>query len=708
MISMKKNIKGDKKVPGIIPVGFVIFLFVLLPLLYNKNLYDPELSIRFIGLSVLIALLSVYFFIKKQSAYFSASKEFFQQNEIQLFFILFIFISGISIFRGYDFGAAFYDWLRFLLLFLFLIQVIYLLKQFPELCKQINTGVAVAVLIFTFFGVIDFYPSVLNALKGAKLFQVEYYFGSTLGNKNFYAETLFLCLPFLLDGFLQFTNWKKHLMISSIIIVLASILILQSVSVFIAFTISLVIFIIIYLEQIHSNENQKNIFSKRQIIFYSCIGVILFTLSAWIFFHYGSFEMLKSKFTSFYHYLKTDKTQQKSKLIYGSFTERFILWKQTFKMIADHPFFGCGISNWKILYPKYGITGIDFMDSGLLKPEHPHNDYLLVFAEQGVFGLIIYLLIFILIIKKAFQNIKSAISSKNKIRNLFMFCGICGFMILSLFGFPMQRFYQMIFLMLFFVFTIINETDKEETIIKKNSVRYSKIFFTVTLLISIYSCWFFIKRYYGEIHFRRALHEQLNKNWSGMQYEISLAKSFPFQSDLLATPLEWYAGFADFYSGNIQSAQNQYKNASVINPFHIQTWNDLATCYEQNKNYLEAIRCYKKALEINPTFYNSILNLTAAYFNSGNIDSAYQTIYSIPFREGNRQYKNFLIVVLKARLTQLIVQQANEIQRGKILTRLNDKKYLFKLFYQAQSSGKEIDTLFLRQSKKLITFRTIK
>lgn len=684
--------KNKKKNQWLLPAIVVGFLFVLLPFLYNRNLYDPELSIRFIGLSVLTVLLSVRFLIVKTKGH-NLSDLWIVKNYGAGAGLLFLLIAGVSVFRAYDPGTALYDWLRMVLLSIFLFQFLLLLNEFPKLKDNINVGVGIAVLIFSIFGAIDFYPSVINLFHGAKRFQVEYYFGSTLGNKNFYAETMFLSLPFLLDGFIRFNGFRKWLLLFSIAAAVGSIIVLQSVSVFIALLISFLLFVYLFRKFILTTENRSPVFSKKKIIAGISVCVVLL-LGSFIFFQFSDSQNLKFKFTSLYKYLTADENHVNSKLVYGSFTERLLLWKHTVKMIADHPLFGVGISNWKLLITNYGNFGIDFMDAGTLRFEHPHSDYLLILAEQGILGLLIYLSIFFFVIKKIFFRIKSSLLSIEKLRYLFLLCGIIGFMLLSLFGFPMQRFYQMIFLMLFFTFTFSNENKSEET------SKPQPFTFLILFFVSVFSVWFFMKRYAGEIHFKRALHEQLNKNWNGMEAEIERSKSFPFQSDLLATPLDWYSGFAVFYSGDINKAQTFFERAVKQNPFHVQAWNDLGTCYEQHENYVAAIDCYTRALIINPTFYNAKMNLIAAYFNSGKIEDAYQTIYQLPWQKGNKQYKQFLEVVLKAKLNSIVQSETDSIRKQKLENRLADRIYLFKLFRQAQTTQTPIDLLFIKQSKK--------
>lgn len=62
---------------------------------------------------------------------------------------------------------------------------------------------------------------------------------------------------------------------------------------------------------------------------------------------------------------------------------RLLAWYHALRQISLHPFFGIGISTWQTWY--LGVIPFTF-----LYAEHPHNLFLRVFVEIGVFGFISY------------------------------------------------------------------------------------------------------------------------------------------------------------------------------------------------------------------------------------------------------------------------------------------------------------------------------
>lgn len=69
---------------------------------------------------------------------------------------------------------------------------------------------------------------------------------------------------------------------------------------------------------------------------------------------------------------------------------RLELWRRTLPIIASAPVFGHGLHQWAPLY-RQSIEGLPNFDAFLMG--HPHQEMLLILAEQGAAGLLVYLLL---------------------------------------------------------------------------------------------------------------------------------------------------------------------------------------------------------------------------------------------------------------------------------------------------------------------------
>jgi O-antigen ligase len=71
---------------------------------------------------------------------------------------------------------------------------------------------------------------------------------------------------------------------------------------------------------------------------------------------------------------------------------RLELWQRTLPIIATAPLFGHGLHEWAPLY-RQSIEGLPDFDAFLMG--HPHQEMLLILAEQGAVGLLVYLLLLV-------------------------------------------------------------------------------------------------------------------------------------------------------------------------------------------------------------------------------------------------------------------------------------------------------------------------
>jgi len=81
--------------------------------------------------------------------------------------------------------------------------------------------------------------------------------------------------------------------------------------------------------------------------------------------------------------------------------ERMAHWQAAWAMAMDHPILGVGPGNYEAAYPRYFLHGW---------PEalgHAHNYYLNTFAEQGIIGLVAFLVLVVTIFARLASRIRS-------------------------------------------------------------------------------------------------------------------------------------------------------------------------------------------------------------------------------------------------------------------------------------------------------------
>jgi len=87
---------------------------------------------------------------------------------------------------------------------------------------------------------------------------------------------------------------------------------------------------------------------------------------------------------------------------FGTAHERFISWKAGVRMIQDNFLLGVGVDNYEKNTRKYAL---DFIAEGSLAP---HNIFIKIFAETGVFSTLTFLLFLYLLLTTEYSTIKNS------------------------------------------------------------------------------------------------------------------------------------------------------------------------------------------------------------------------------------------------------------------------------------------------------------
>lgn len=111
----------------------------------------------------------------------------------------------------------------------------------------------------------------------------------------------------------------------------------------------------------------------------------------------------------------------------NAITERLNGWQSSLTMISDRPLTGVGLGMFKYNYPQYMIS------EAILQLESAHNLYLNIAVEMGILGLIFFLIILGIIIKRAIFLTKSKDPFIKDI-SLGLLASAAGYSVLVFFG----------------------------------------------------------------------------------------------------------------------------------------------------------------------------------------------------------------------------------------------------------------------------------
>ncbi|MCX6831098.1 MAG: O-antigen ligase family protein, partial [candidate division Zixibacteria bacterium] len=122
----------------------------------------------------------------------------------------------------------------------------------------------------------------------------------------------------------------------------------------------------------------------------------------------------------------------------NSSQERLALWSKSWQLFKQHPLSGVGIGNWKVVCPGLGLTRTN-AETGDVYFQQPHNDYLWVLTETGVFGLTAYSLIYFLALGYAVRALLRRPSQDEAVFVLLLLFAMICYLVDSFFHYPRER-----------------------------------------------------------------------------------------------------------------------------------------------------------------------------------------------------------------------------------------------------------------------------
>jgi O-antigen ligase len=635
----------------------VSIFIVALPFIINIHVSDMVMSIRYLSISILIFTLALLKF--KNGIVTDILK-----NPI--------IISLLLLFCVNIFSALYNDFTADTIVSLYRLFVLLSLTIFFAniFIKEDYILIAKSILIFVIISLLFYFTQIYIAFTLEKNFMssVEK-ISATMGNKNLLASILFLSLPFLFYVYQFADKLWKILVLFLLVLILCSLLLIQSKAVLLG-----LLFMSVSMMLFAFRSHSKIIF--RFIVIISMITSIVFIASPKVFKH----------FTQEIDQIAKKKERIDNNRIVEN-DGRVALYIKTINMIKDNPFLGVGPGNWKKELPKYGLKNTTGQ-KGDKFVQRPHSDFLWFFAEGGVLSGVLYILLFVFILRDAlfvFLNMKD----EKRYFFLILFSTMLGYIVISLFDFPSERPTHNLFLGII-LGIIISERFKN----RKYYNASNKLVGVILMCLFSVNVAFANIRYKGDLHMTKALKYKSINNWNKMIDELDVAyNQYLYDIDNTTTPLMWYYGIAYFNKGEVNIAFDYFKKAYSINPYHLHVINNLATCYGFNNDYNKSKELYQECISISPRFEEAALNLGAIYHYEGRNKEALDILLGVRnFRIENKKdiSENYI------QYFNVIFSKLRGMSNNKKLILANDKKTFYhqiKKIYWMREKGNTYDTI---------------
>jgi len=406
------------------------------------------------------------------------------------------------------------------------------MKEFnsEEKIKRLLRWLFFACFLATFYGIIQYLdvrffplgqgvpgldPFIWRGAFGDRLF-------STFGNPNFYGDFLVVMAPIVLAMFFK----TKSFFLGVLYLMIAfNVYYTYSKGAWIGFVFGFIAFCFFAINFISyfKKENIKKIL----------IGTAVFILIA-----------------------ATPILIKATKARMDSVKFRVYTWMSCWEMINTRPIFGTGIGTFYVTYPAWRRPQIFFIEAKHnTESDHPENEYLEVWYDEGIVGFAIFLWIIVQCLKCGWSNLKifsqetilqtGTKGKTHKIpedpRTYYMlgflssFCGMLShnFVCVSL-RFVSSGVFLWLLVGLINAFSINNPLPKESDIFENNknpipkSVR--QIFYVCLIIVSGYLILIFRGFFIGDIHHNIAIFHSKRGEWSDAltNYNIVAKNNFGF------------------------------------------------------------------------------------------------------------------------------------------------------------------------------------
>lgn len=607
-------------------------LLLSTPLFVNKYVYDFR-----VNQDAILKLFTIILFTVWMVKIINTGEYSLKKTKLNLPLILFTSVLVLSLFISETKRISLNDFIIFFSYILIFFLITNNIDRKADFNSFIHLFFIISSLVSTYtiiqyYG-IDPYLSDLNSLT------------STIGQKNWISNYLAMIFPVAFFYFLLEKEKKNKLIFYLLLtIYYINLMICQSRGIWISIVLTAIfaIYIIFKFKIIKIfKENQKWLISL--LITFLIITII-----------YSTDNFLnRSALTVPQRALSTFDEQN------PSVNTRLLMWKTTFNMIKDKPILGSGIGTFKMNYLFYQAEFLRKNPSYIKysgKAGEAHNEYLQMWAELGIIGLGLFILIFYFFYKTIFNFFKSSKNIKDKTITLGLVMGITSFLIHSLFTFPLHvhalgvTFFALLGLTVIYTRKInLPKTDSDNRP-KEFELKNKGIKIALTIFVLISMIWVInlvaVKPYIAEIKYFNGMRYNVDSNYSeALPYFEHAASLDPYNGRILhALGTTYYnLGILDkaeeilqktkkyiidvntFYNlglvyaqtGEYQEAEKEFKNAIYLDTKHFKTYHNLGLLYFSQEDYDSAIEQWNKILEIEPNFPNKyiVLNNLGIVYN---------------------------------------------------------------------------------------------
>lgn len=616
---------------GILTNALLIAAVCLLALIRDPWALDSGKVPRLLALYIILAGFFVLMFVPalRKCLDWSAAR-----HKVLLAFAAYSAAVWVSLFQAGNVSAGLIDACRSSATFLVLGLAVVCFRSFGGWRESVAKAGIVAAICAGILG--EYQIAVLSTQDFPSRLAMERITG-LMGNVNLFAGYLMLLLPICILGSAILRGWWKILGLVCAIHTACLLIVLQTRSAWLGGALSLAVFVLI--PSIKPKAFGWGIRLRRAVP----IGFAIVILGLGLFFYLAPPD-------NPFAYRARAAFSSNIGVADGG---RQMIWTETLQIGLRHFPLGVGAGNFalKLHSTPGGGGGVDFSKIDR-EWNQPHNDFLWVFAEKGVLGLLAFLLIFFWAFAAGLRSIGRARSPSVAWAACAAMAGLSAYLVDSFFSFPLDRVNHQVLLALLLAMLVADDrnAESEECEIPNRVPRAS---FAVSMLvvglliaagltISIAS----LRQEWLVAEAREAMRRS---NWALMQSRSRMAATPLRTLDTYSVPVAFLEGFALMKMGYDDKAIDCFRKARRENPDKFYILNNLGILLNDRGDYDEATALFIQAINLYPERTEALHNLSITLFDQKRFEEAADILLELPLEKRDSNIASALANAIRER-----------------------------------------------------------
>ncbi|MCX8082202.1 MAG: O-antigen ligase family protein [bacterium] len=319
---------------------------------------------------------------------------------------------------------------------------------------------------------------------------------------------------------------------------------------------------------------------------------------------------------------------------------RWYIWRGTLRMIKLKPITGWGLGNYPFFYPYYRIREYFLQVESTPVTTQVHNEYLHIWVETGLIGLLLFLCLISVIIIKSIQNKENNLDFDNICLNGCI-AGISAVLVDNIFSTNLRN--PSTAMYFWFLLGISTGYIKSKKRFNFNISKY--LWYTTATVSFIMGIFISYYRIVPDIYFKKGVWAKEDGNFrEAIDNYLVVCIMNPYHYEA------WYKlAFVYGESGDLDKAEKIYlKINNYLFPHYAKTDYNLGVIYMRKGDYNKAFYYYKNAEWLNP--YDIDVLCTLASINImflNNIPEAVSYLNRVLTIDPKNEYANRVKILLK-------------------------------------------------------------